>query len=99
MLKLEFDNAMCDSIKPATSLNAANITCYLSSVTCLLSPVTAQIFGDPCPGVRKSLRVQYITRGFNGNLRIRERGGHLVAALELGYAPLPPRDEAAEDPF
>ena len=55
------------------------------------------VFGDPCPGTRKSLRVHYVTRGFNGNLRIRERDGYLVAALELGYAPLPPRDEAADD--
>ena len=53
------------------------------------------IYIDPCPGTRKQLTVEYITRGFNGNLRIRERDGFLVAALELGYAPLPPRDAAA----
>ena len=54
-----------------------------------------ELFGDPCPGTRKALKVEYVTRGFTGNLRIREKDGYLVAALELGYAPLPPRDEAA----
>jgi hypothetical protein len=52
------------------------------------------LFGDPTPGVRKWLQIDYTMLGFLGNLRIRDRGdGCLVAAVELGYPPQPPRDE------
>lgn len=54
-------------------------------------------FGDPTPGVRKCLQIDYTMLGFLGNLRIRERGdGCLVAAVELGYPPQPPRDEGSD---
>ena len=48
---------------------------------------------DPCPGIRKQLRVQYITRGFTGNIRVREKNDTLIAGIDLGYPPLPPADE------
>ena len=48
---------------------------------------------DPSPGKRKQLRIEYVTRGFTGNLRIRELDDRLTAAVELGYPPLPPPDD------
>lgn len=47
-----------------------------------------KLFGDPCPGVPKYLRVEYVALGFKGSLRVREKDDLLVAALELGYPPL-----------
>jgi hypothetical protein len=49
-------------------------------------------FGDPCPGVSKILRISYVTRGFTGALRVREKEDLLVAAVELGYTLTPPAD-------
>lgn len=48
---------------------------------------------DPCPGRRKQLKIEYIMRGFTGNLRVREKDDCLVANIELGYPPLPPPDD------
>ena len=79
---------------PNTKLNELFGGIYLHVYTSTFTSLI-HIFTDPCPGTRKTLTVEYVTRGFNGNLRIREKDGYLVAALELGYAPLPPRDEAA----
>ena len=36
---------------------------------------------DPSPGKRKVLRIDYVTRGFTGNLRIRELNDKLVAGI------------------
>jgi hypothetical protein len=49
---------------------------------------------DPCPGQPKQLRVDYSTPGFRGNLRVKvnNRRDCLVAALELGFPPVTPRD-------
>lgn len=42
------------------------------------------LFGhDPCPGLRKQLRVDYTTRGFVGNMRVREKNNLLVAGIRL----------------
>jgi hypothetical protein len=46
-----------------------------------------KLFGDPCAGVPKYLRVEYVALGFKGSMRVRERDDLLVAALELGYPP------------
>lgn len=46
-----------------------------------------KLFGDPCPGVSKYLRVEYVALGFKGSMRVREKDDLLVAALELGYPP------------
>jgi hypothetical protein len=51
-------------------------------------------FGDPCFGVNKVLRIFYSTRGFTGALRVREKGGVLSAAVEIGFPPEIPRDDA-----
>jgi len=48
---------------------------------------------DPSPGKRKQLQIHYVTKGFTGNLRVREKNDGLVAAIELGYPPLPPPDD------
>lgn len=48
---------------------------------------------NPCPGVKKSLKVKYVTRGFQGAMRVREKNDCLSALLELGYPPIPPADE------
>ena len=40
---------------------------------------------DPCPGMRKKLRVSYVTRGFIGAVRVRERNDLFVTTIELGY--------------
>jgi hypothetical protein len=48
---------------------------------------------DPAPGRQKELSIEYITRGFQGNIRVREKNDLLVAAIELGYPPLPPPDD------
>lgn len=53
----------------------------------------AVLGSDPCPGLRKQLRIEYVTRGFCGNLRVREKDGHLAASIQLGYVPKPPEDE------
>lgn len=48
---------------------------------------------DPSPGKRKQLRVEYMTRGFTGNLRVREKDDLLATAIELGYPPVAPPDD------
>lgn len=48
---------------------------------------------DPAPGRAKELCIDYITRGFQGNLRVREKNDLLVAGIEIGYPPLPPPDD------
>jgi hypothetical protein len=47
---------------------------------------------DPCPGMRKQLRIDYVSRGFIGNIRVREKEGLLAASVSLGYMPIPPKD-------
>jgi hypothetical protein len=37
--------------------------------------------------VRKVLKIFYSTRGFQGAVRVREKGGCLVAAVEIGFEP------------
>jgi hypothetical protein len=51
-------------------------------------------FGDPCFGVNKVLKIYYQTRGFTGALRVRERDGTLIAAIELGFPPEIPSDDS-----
>jgi hypothetical protein len=46
-----------------------------------------RIFGDPCPGVIKSLNIAYMSRGFRGNVRLEERDGHLSVDFTIGYVP------------
>ncbi len=48
---------------------------------------------DPSPGRQKQLQIKYITRGFTGNLRVREKNDYLVAGVELGFPPIPPPDD------
>jgi hypothetical protein len=48
---------------------------------------------DPALGLRKQLSFKFTTLGFRGNLRVRERDNLLVAGIQLGYPPVPPRDE------
>jgi len=48
---------------------------------------------DPAPGKRKQLNIKYLTKGFMGNLRVREKDDVLVAGIELGYPPVPPPDD------
>jgi hypothetical protein len=52
---------------------------------------------DPAPGIRKQLRIDYCTKGFAGNLRVREKKGFLSAAMELGFQPIPPRDDYEDE--
>jgi hypothetical protein len=48
---------------------------------------------DPAPGRQKEIQIDYITRGFQGNIRVREKKDLLIAGIELGYPPLPPPDD------
>ncbi len=48
---------------------------------------------DPSPGRQKKLQIKYITRGFTGNLRVREKNDLFVAGIELDYPPIPPPDD------
>lgn len=48
---------------------------------------------DPSPGKRKQLKIEYLTRGFTGSIRVREKNDCLVAGIELGYPPMPPPDD------
>ncbi|KAJ1379607.1 hypothetical protein B484DRAFT_460406 [Ochromonadaceae sp. CCMP2298] len=48
---------------------------------------------DPSPGKRKQLHIAYMTKGFTGNLRVREKQDLLVAGIELGYPPVNPPDD------
>ncbi len=43
---------------------------------------------DPCPGRKKQLKIEYMSRGLTGNLRVREREDCLVANVALGYPPI-----------
>lgn len=52
-----------------------------------------EIFGDPCFGVNKILRIYYQTRGFTGAIRVREKDGTLIAGVELGFPPEVPDDD------
>ena len=45
------------------------------------------MFGDPCIGVRKVLKINYVTRGFTGAVRVREQNDCAVASVELGFPP------------
>lgn len=47
---------------------------------------------DPCPGMRKQLRIAYVTRGFIGAVRVRERNDLFVTTIELGYPAVPGED-------
>lgn len=47
---------------------------------------------DPSPGIRKQLKVEYVTRGFTGAVRVREINDALVSNVELGYPPVPLED-------
>ena len=48
---------------------------------------------DPSPGKRKHLKIHYLTKGFTGNVRVREKEDCLVAGIELGYPPVAPPDD------
>ena len=37
--------------------------------------------------MRKILKIFYCTRGFQGAVRVREKDGCLVAAVEIGFEP------------
>ncbi len=52
-----------------------------------------KIFTNPCRGLKKQLKISYLTRGFSGAIRIREKDDLLVAAVELGYPPIPKVDD------
>ena len=47
--------------------------------------LTKSFSKDPCPGMRKKLRIAYVTRGFIGAIRVRERNDLFVTTIELGY--------------
>ena len=47
---------------------------------------------DPSPGIRKQLKVEYVTRGFVGAVRVREVKDQFVSSVELGYPPVPLED-------
>jgi hypothetical protein len=47
---------------------------------------------DPCPGMRKQLRINYVTRGFIGQTRVRELNDCFITNIELGYPPVPEAD-------
>ncbi len=47
---------------------------------------------DPCPGMRKQLRICYVTRGFVGQTRVRELNDQFITNVELGYPPVPEAD-------
>ena len=49
-----------------------------------------KLFTNPGRGLRKQLKIDYMTRGFSGSIRIREKNDLLVATVELGYPPLAP---------
>ena len=52
-----------------------------------------KIFTNPCRGLQKHLKINYMTRGFSGSIRIREKDDLLVATVELGYPPIKPVDD------
>ena len=47
---------------------------------------------DPCPGMRKKLRICYVTRGFVGQTRVRELNDQFITNVELGYPPVAEAD-------
>ena len=47
---------------------------------------------DPCPGMRKQLRICYVTRGFIGAVRVREKEDLFITNVELGYPPVAEAD-------
>lgn len=53
---------------------------------------------DPCPGIRKQLKIDYTTRGFSGNLRVKVNLATdcLAATISVGYPPCAPRDPAED---
>ena len=55
-------------------------------------PLDKIVSKDPCPGIRKQLRVEYVTRGFMGAVRVREVGDGWISNVELGYPPVPLED-------
>lgn len=44
-------------------------------------------FGEPCPGVRKMLKVNYDIRGMAGRLNFAEKNGKVAGRIQLGYPP------------
>ncbi|MEC8392495.1 MAG: hypothetical protein VXZ58_06420, partial [Actinomycetota bacterium] len=54
--------------------------------------LTEKFSKDPCPGMRKQLRIAYVTRGFVGAVRVRERNDLFVTTVELGYPAVPGED-------
>lgn len=48
---------------------------------------------DPSPGKRKQLRISYITKGYIGNIRVREKRDFLIAGIMIGYPVVPPPDD------
>jgi hypothetical protein len=70
-----------------------NVQCLVDGSIMRISADTSlkKLFGDPCPGVPKFLRINYAALGFTGALRVRERNDCLVAQLNLGYPPIPDR--------
>ena len=67
-------------------INCDKLYFYPSTVY-LYSFDLSKAFGDPCLGVRKVLKIFYCTRGFQGAMRVREKDGCLVAAVEIGFEP------------
>lgn len=47
-----------------------------------------KLFTNPCRGLQKKLKIDYVSRGFSGCIRIREKNDALVATIELGYPPV-----------
>jgi hypothetical protein len=47
---------------------------------------------DPCPGMRKQLRICYVTRGYLGAVRVREQNDLFITNIELGYPPVAEAD-------
>ncbi len=54
--------------------------------------LTSAFSKDPCPGMRKQLRVCYVTRGFVGNVRVAEKDDLFITNIELGYPPVAEAD-------
>ena len=46
-----------------------------------------KLFRDPCPGIRKQLKIGYMVRGFSGTLRLDEHPmNHLRASLRTALS-------------
>ena len=62
----------------------ASITSYMEYAILLLLLCRVnldKVFTNPCRGMLKQLKIDYISRGFSGSIRVRERKDLLVATI------------------